>query len=188
MKLQPYIQTSLANRSSNKLSFRYFGPFKIVDRIGSVAYRLALPETSSIHPVFHVSQLKKAISASQQVPAELPDSSIQLQVPLRILDCRLHRHSKDMIPQVLVQWSNLPPQLSTWEDEESLHQEFPRAPAWGQAVSQEGGIVTGAEDHRTEDYDAGEGSDEEPPLDAGPRASKQAAKPNRRYVGPEWAK
>lgn len=74
LKLQPYIQTSLAARSSNKLSFHYFGPFKITERIGSVAYRLALPESSSIHPEFHVSQLKKAISASHQVSTYLTNS------------------------------------------------------------------------------------------------------------------
>jgi len=43
LKLQPYVQTSLATRSSTKLSFRYFCPFAITDKIRSVAYKLALP-------------------------------------------------------------------------------------------------------------------------------------------------
>jgi hypothetical protein len=184
LKLQPYIQTSLATRSSNKLSFRYFGPFKITDKIGSVAYKLALPDSSSIHPVFHVSQLKKAIAASHQVSTELPDPSIQLQVPLRVLDRRLHRQLDQVIPQVLIQWTNLPPQLSTWEDEEALRQDFPWAPAWGQAVSQEGEIVTSAgtaaEDHEDQ-------VEEGAPLDDGPRDSKRASKPNKRYIWPDWA-
>jgi hypothetical protein len=108
LKLQPYIQTSLATRSSNKLSFRYFGPFKITDKIGSVAYRLALPDSSSIHPVFHVSQLKKVIAASHQVSTELPDPSIQLQVPLRVLDRRLHRQLDQVIPDSVDQPSTPP--------------------------------------------------------------------------------
>lgn len=59
VKLQPYVQTSVARRSSHKLSFKYFGPYEIVNKIGSVAYKLKLPKASSIHPVFHVSLLKK---------------------------------------------------------------------------------------------------------------------------------
>ena len=52
LKLQPYVQSSLADRSNQKLAFKYFGPFHIIERIGSVAYKLELPASSSIHPVF----------------------------------------------------------------------------------------------------------------------------------------
>lgn len=60
LKLQPYVQSSLAPRSNQKLGFKYFGPFKISEKIGSVAYKQDLPPSSTIHPVFHVSLLRLA--------------------------------------------------------------------------------------------------------------------------------
>jgi hypothetical protein len=79
LKLQPYVQTSLAPRSHQKLAFRFFGPFRIVARVGTMAYKLELPARSSIHPVFHVSQLKKSVGSTHQVITTLPsDFAIHL--------------------------------------------------------------------------------------------------------------
>ena len=55
LKLQPYIQSSLFHRSNNKLSFKFFRPFPIIQKIGPVAYKLLLPPGAAVHPVFHVS-------------------------------------------------------------------------------------------------------------------------------------
>ncbi|XP_070043267.1 uncharacterized protein [Nicotiana tomentosiformis] len=55
LKLQPYIQVSVATRPFNKLAAKYFGPYLIVEKIGAVAYRLLLPVDVLIHPTFHVS-------------------------------------------------------------------------------------------------------------------------------------
>ena len=52
LKLQPYVQSTLAPRANQKLAFKYYGPFKVIACIGSVAYKLELPTSSTVHPVF----------------------------------------------------------------------------------------------------------------------------------------
>ena len=61
VKLQPYVQSTLVPRSNQKLSFEFYGPFQITEHIGSMAYKLLLPGSAAIHPVFHVSQLKAMV-------------------------------------------------------------------------------------------------------------------------------
>lgn len=141
LKLQPYIQSSVARRANHKLAFKFFGPFPVVARIGEVAYKLALPSTSRIHPVFHVSQLKPCIGPQQQVLPQLPSADAMLQVPVQVLQRRIRQHGLRTVIQVLVQWSGCTEEMATWEDLDSLRQQFPRASAWGQADIQGGRIV-----------------------------------------------
>ena len=101
------MQSSLAHRSCQKLAFKYFGPYRILEKIGAVAYKLDLPSHSLIHPVFHVSQLKK-VTGNHPVLTSLPDTNFELQIPERILQSRLIRHSTKVVPQVLVKWSHFP--------------------------------------------------------------------------------
>lgn len=150
LKLQPYVQSSVAPRAHHKLLFKYYGPYKVLERIGQVAYRLALPETSKIHPVIHVSQLKKAIGANVQVQTTLPSPLDVLLVPARVLQRCLRQQGPVAVSQVLVQWSGQPESLATWEDYDDLKRRFPRAPAWGQAVIQgEGNVSTDPSDPLT---------------------------------------
>ncbi|XP_071905639.1 uncharacterized protein [Coffea arabica] len=71
LKLQPYRQTSVAVRKNLKLSSKYYGPYKILQRVGNAAYRLELPASSLIHPTFHVSLLKPS-AKNHAVTQELP--------------------------------------------------------------------------------------------------------------------
>jgi hypothetical protein len=80
LKLQPYIQSSMARRTNHKLFFKFFRPFRVLARVGKVAYHLELPNSSSVHPVFHVSQLKRS-SGSQVVTSALPSDLTGFQVP-----------------------------------------------------------------------------------------------------------
>jgi len=59
VKLQPYRQHFVQLRKNQKIGMRFFGSFLVLQRIGAIAYKLQLPKTTRIHPVFHISLLKK---------------------------------------------------------------------------------------------------------------------------------
>jgi hypothetical protein len=107
--------------------------------VGTVAYKLKLSESSSIHPVFHVSQLKQVVGSSVVVSDEVPQMLDELQFPAKLLQHRLVNRRAKTVLQVLVQWSSAPESLATWEDKEALHQHFPKALVWGQSGSLGGG-------------------------------------------------
>jgi len=173
LKLQPYVQSSLAPRSNQKLAYKFFGPFPVIAKIGKVAYKLQLPAHAQLHPVFHVSQLKKAVS-SALAPAAIPINLDGFQVPEKILGRRLHPDGLKLTAQVLVKWSGMDDSLATWENVESLCQQFPHAPALEQAGCYRRGSVSNPEEQPASSSN-------------GPRRSKRAAQPNRRFINNEWA-
>lgn len=127
LKLQPYRKVTVAIRKNLKLSAKFFGPYKILEKIGKVAYKLDLPESSRVHPVFHVSQLKKAVGRAQvhrQLPQVTEQGIFDLS-PLRKLDSRSLVKDHKIIHQVLVQWKGCSIDEATWEDEDLLQINFP---------------------------------------------------------------
>jgi len=93
-----------------------------------VAYELKLPEGSLIHPIFHVSLLKRKIGDATIVLSKLPvsDKKGRMQiVPIAILDRKLMKKGNGAATAVLVQWSNLYPEDATWEDLNDLQKQFP---------------------------------------------------------------
>ena len=86
--LQPYKQTYLKNNGQEKLKPRYYGPYKVVQKIGEVAYELELPEGSKIHNVFHVYCLKKYLGqkiVTSEILPPLDDEGKLTLVPENIL-------------------------------------------------------------------------------------------------------
>lgn len=128
LKLRPHRQQSVVKRINQKLAARFYGPFQIIEKIGAVAYKLQLPDQSKIHPVFHVSLLKKAIG-DYQVQGELPK---ELEVvlddeiyPMQVLGSRVTVQGGVSTPQSLIQWKNRPAEDVTWEDDAVLRGQFP---------------------------------------------------------------
>jgi hypothetical protein len=125
LKLQPYVQSLLSARSNQTLTFKFFGPFRVLERVGAVAYKLDLPPSTTIHPVFHASQLKQA-HGDQPVSSILPTDLSSVQHPEKILQHRMSP-GDNLVLQGLVQWSGMHPSLATLEDLDVLRRCFPGA-------------------------------------------------------------
>jgi hypothetical protein len=128
LKRQPYHHNSLGIHKEIKLHSKYYGPFKVLQRIGQVAYKLLLPDGCSIHPVFHVSQLKKHIGNKVVPQHHLPltdnEGNIKMQSE-SLLNRRLIPRNNELVVQWLIKWVNLPEEAATWEDADFIRSIFP---------------------------------------------------------------
>ena len=113
-----------------KLAPRFIGPFKIIGKVGSVAYRLELPaQLSNVHPIFHVSMLRKyepdlshVIDHSDLVLDE--DTSFEVK-PVRVVDRSEKVLRGKSIPLVRILWSQHGIQEETWELETEMRFKYP---------------------------------------------------------------
>ena len=123
LRLQPYRQSSLKQKGAEKLKPHFYGPYKVIRRIGQGAYELELPQGSKIHNVFHVSCLKKALGQHVTVTNELPPTGDEGHLVLQaevIIDTRERQLRNRTIQEFLVRWKNLPDEDATWESEKIL--------------------------------------------------------------------
>ncbi|KAK9057988.1 hypothetical protein SSX86_016497 [Deinandra increscens subsp. villosa] len=117
-------------RKRGKLSPRFIGPFKILARVGKVAYQLELPdELSGIHNTFHVSYLRKCLAdESAYVPLDdlvIDDKLNYVERPIAILDRKVKRLRNKEVNQVKVQWEHRKGSDLTWESEEEMQRYYP---------------------------------------------------------------
>lgn len=123
LRLQPYRQSSLKTSGKEKLKPKFYGPYKVLRRIGEVAYELELPSHSKIHNVFHVSCLKKALGqhviSSQELPP-LDDEGKLILAPESILEVKKKKLRSRVIREYLIKCKGLPMEDSTWEGSQIL--------------------------------------------------------------------
>ena len=105
LKVRPFRRASLRDGKDHKLSAKFYGPFEVLARVGKRAFKLHLPEGSKVHPVFHISQLKKVVG-NHEVTTEFPES-IELPVlpmlePEQILALRVIPLGEREVEQLLV--------------------------------------------------------------------------------------
>ncbi|KAI3808165.1 hypothetical protein L1987_24111 [Smallanthus sonchifolius] len=113
-----------------KLAPRYVGPFKILKRIGKVAYKLELPPSlGNVHPTFHVSNLKKCL-ADENLHIPLDDVRIDetmhfVEKPVEIMDREVKQLKRSRIPIVKVRWESKRGPEFTWEREDQMKLKYP---------------------------------------------------------------
>nr|GFC92809.1 putative reverse transcriptase domain-containing protein [Tanacetum cinerariifolium] len=106
------------------------GPFKVLAKVGKVAYKLELPqELSKVHHTFHVSNLKKCYSDEPLVmPLEgvhIDDTLQFMEEPIEIMEPEIKQLKRSRIPLVKVRWNSRRGPEFTWEREDSFKKKYP---------------------------------------------------------------
>ncbi|GJS19051.1 putative reverse transcriptase domain-containing protein [Tanacetum coccineum] len=114
-----------------KLAPRFVGPFKIVEKVGPVVYRLDLPgELNGVHDTFHVSNLKKCLAyPTLQVPLDeiRVDAKLNfMEEPMEILEREFKKLKRSRIAIVKVRWNSKCGPEFTWEREDQMKLKYPR--------------------------------------------------------------
>jgi hypothetical protein len=113
-----------------KISPRYTGPFPILEKFGTVAYKLVFPPSLvGVHDIFHISQLKKCLKAPMNVVLpEVAPLKADLTYPehlIKILYQKSRVTRQKMIKSFKIQWSNHNVEEATWESKDFLHYHHP---------------------------------------------------------------
>ncbi|KAL4037023.1 hypothetical protein IC575_000606 [Cucumis melo] len=113
-----------------KLSPRFVGPFEILERIGPVAYRLALPPSfAAVHDVFHISMLRKYVADPTHVvdfePLQISENLSYEEQPVEVLAREVKKLRSREIPLVKILWQNHGVEEATWEKEEDMRAQYP---------------------------------------------------------------
>nr|GFC03563.1 putative reverse transcriptase domain-containing protein [Tanacetum cinerariifolium] len=113
-----------------KLNPRHVRPFKVLERVGDVAYKLDLPkELSRVHSTFHVSNLKKChVDEPLAVPfggLHFDDKLYFVEEPVEIVDREVKRLKRSQIPLVKVRWNSKRGPEFTWERDDQFRKKYP---------------------------------------------------------------
>ncbi|GJU21125.1 hypothetical protein Tco_1154467 [Tanacetum coccineum] len=113
-----------------KLSPRYIGAFKILSRVGPVAYKLELPrELQGIHNTFHVLNLKKCLSDEDLIipldEVRIDEKLHFIEEPIEIMDREVKQLKQSQIPIVKVRWNSSRGPEYIWEREDQMWKKYP---------------------------------------------------------------
>ncbi|XP_027157139.1 uncharacterized protein LOC113758524, partial [Coffea eugenioides] len=113
-----------------KLQPRFVGPYKIIQHVGNVAYKVELPPSlSRIHNGFHVSMLKKyhldPSHILQPESIEIDETLTYEEKPIKLLDSKVQELRNKRILLVKVLWRNHELEKATWEVEEVIREKYP---------------------------------------------------------------
>ena len=130
LKVSPW-KKILRFGQKGKLSPRFIGSYEILERIGPVAYRLALPpELAKLHDVFHVSMLRRYRSDESHI---LPVQEIQVhedfsndEEPKAIMAREVKQLRNKQVPLVKVLWQHHGREEATWEPEAIMRAQYPQ--------------------------------------------------------------
>ncbi|XP_061993942.1 uncharacterized protein LOC133711877 [Rosa rugosa] len=148
LKLQSYKQQSVKCRHSNKLAPRFYGPFQVIAKVNKVnklaprfygpfqviakvnkvAYKLLLTPDSRVHPVFHVSLLKKKVGANTTVQAHMPPSLNPLNprwYPAKVLGRGIFKKKNAPVTKWLIQWVGASMEDATWMEADEVMRLYP---------------------------------------------------------------
>ncbi|XP_062166950.1 uncharacterized protein LOC133873232 [Alnus glutinosa] len=128
LRLQPYRQTPIAHRRALKLSPRFYGPFRVLRKVGKVAYEIELLPEARFHLVFHVSQLKPKLGSAVVPLPKLPpgDARGVLQPePVEVLDRRSRPKNNRVLVEILIRWEGQTSDDATWEEYHLLKDAYP---------------------------------------------------------------
>ncbi|GJW17248.1 hypothetical protein Tco_0024684 [Tanacetum coccineum] len=129
LKLSPW-KGVIRFGKQGKLNPRYVGPFKVLAKVGTVAYKLELPQQlSRVHSTFHVSNLKKCLSDE---PLAIPLKEIHIddklhfvEEPVEIMDREVKRLKQSRIPIIKVRWNSRRGPEFTWERKDQFKKKYP---------------------------------------------------------------
>lgn len=115
----------LKNKGTKKLLPKWVGPFVITQCVGSVAYKLQLPQNLKVHPVFHVSLLREYRSDGRRQPPPVAietEDGPYFEVE-SVLDHRDRKLGRSVRREYLIKWKGYGPEHNTWEPEGNLSEE-----------------------------------------------------------------